>query len=147
LNLRPLLLPGLLLCPALVGAAAPPGEAVIVNLEGQRKFLDASIAFCVERIPDLKADFARARDVAAREIGKAESIIANGITPTLGRDRPLLDMYNAAWSRTADDLVTALKKQNVATACPTLRDNWLAMEADVIVEDWEMYLERNRQQQ
>ena len=55
----------------------------------------------------------------------------------------MLEAYLASWKKNADDLVAALQKQNPATACPTLRDNWASMEAAVVVEDWEMFFDRN----
>jgi hypothetical protein len=133
---------GICLCTA---HAAVPAEAepAPVTLEGQRKFLNASIALCIERVPALKADLDNARDRAEPQIRKAEGIIREQITATIKRDRSLLDRYIAMWSRNADDLLEALKKQRAESACPTLRDNWLAMEADVIVEDWQIYLDRN----
>jgi hypothetical protein len=128
-------------------AVSAEQEVVSVDLQGQRKFLDASIAFCIDKVPALKSELTRAREIAARELGKAEDLIASGIRPTIKQDRPLLEAFLASWKKNADDLVAALKKQNPATACPTLRDNWASMEADVIVEDWQMYLDRNRPEQ
>jgi hypothetical protein len=127
--------------------AAVPVEtaAAQVTLEGQRKFLNASIALCIERVPALKAELANARDRAEPQIYKAEGIIREQIAATVKRDRPLLDKYIAMWSKNADDLLEALKKQSAEGACPTLRDNWLAIEADVIVEDWQNYLDNNLQ--
>jgi hypothetical protein len=135
---------GMCICTA--HAAVPvEAEAAQVTLEGQRKFLNASIALCIERVPALKAELTNARNQAEPQIYKAEGIIREQITATVKRDRPLLDKYIAMWSRNADDLLEALKKQRAEGACPTLRDNWLAMEADVIVEDWQNYLDNNLQ--
>lgn len=133
---------GICICTAHAAVPAET-EAAPVTLEGQRKFLNASVALCIERVPALKADLTSARDRAEPQIYKAESIIREQIAATAKRDRPLLDMYIAMWSRNADDLLEALKKQRAENACPTLRDNWLGIEADVIVEDWQNYLDRN----
>jgi hypothetical protein len=137
------LLLGLCLCTA--HAAAPvEGAEGSVSLEGQRKFLNASIALCMERVPGLKAEFASARSHAEAQIRAAEGIIGDLIAATASRDRRALDKYIALWRRNADDLLSALKLQKAESACPTLRDNWLGIEADVLVEDWQNFLDRNQ---
>jgi hypothetical protein len=142
-KLRYGLLLGLGISAAYAAEPATQDEAPTVILEGQRKFLNGSIAFCIERVPALKAELNNARDLAEPQIGRAEATIARQIAATLKRDKPLLDQYIAAWSKSAEDLLEALKKQRAETACPTLRDNWLGIEADVILEDWENFLVRN----
>lgn len=136
------LLLGLCICSA---EAAAPVEAreTSVTLEGQRKFLSASIALCIERVPALKTGLTDARNHAEPQIHAAEGIIGDQIAATASRDRPLLARYIAMWIRNADDLLEGLKKQNAESACPTLRDNWLGIEADVLVEDWQNFLDRN----
>jgi hypothetical protein len=125
-------------------AAAPVNSKEIsVTLEGQRKFLNASIALCIERVPSLKAEFAEARTHAESQIQRAEAIIFEQVASSASRDPSLLASYIAVWSRNADDLLEGLKKQKAEGACPTLRDNWLGLEADVLVEDWQIFLDRN----
>jgi hypothetical protein len=128
-----------------VARAAVPATAVSapVMLDGQRKFLDASIALCIERVPALRAELASARNHAEPQIRKAEGIIGEQLAASAVPVRALLDRYVATWRRNADDLLEALKNQNAKDACPTLRDNWLAMEADIILEDWQNFLDGN----
>jgi hypothetical protein len=133
---------GFCLCTA--HAAVPvEGREVAVNLEGQRKFLDVSIAWCVERVPALKATLADARNHAEPQIRDAEGIIGEQVSAAASRYRPLLDRYVAMWNSNADHLLAALKKEKAETACPSLRDNWLEIEADVVVEDWQRFLDGN----
>lgn len=137
------LLLGLGICAAEAGEPAREAEGAVVTLQGQRKFLDGSIDFCIERVPALKVELTAARARAVPQIQKAEAIIAEQLAGMRKQDRPLLDLYTTMWSKTADDLLESLKKQRVESACPTLRDNWLGIEADVIVEDWQNFLDRN----
>jgi hypothetical protein len=133
---------GLLISTADAAAPVDSKEAP-VTLEGQRKFLNASITLCIERVPALKAEFTDARNHAESQIQRAEAIIGDQVAATASRDRSLLARYIALWRSNADDLLEGLKKQKAEGACPMLRDNWLGLEADVLVEDWQIYLDRN----
>ena len=134
------------LCGAVLAAEPARTEDLTVTLQGQRNFLNGSIAFCNEHVPAMQAQLARAQELAEREIGKAEDIIAKAIAPTIMQDKPYLDRFLAMWKKNGDDLVAALKKQDAVRACPTLRDNWEAVTAEVMVEDWENYLFANQPQ-
>lgn len=138
--LRPALLLSLGICAGVFAAQSP--EEIVV-LKGQQRFLDASIQMCRERMPALGKDLSAAHDHAARELRKAERLIVDSVAPTIKRDQRHLDMFADMWSRSADQLIEGLKRQNAEQACPTLVANWQAIEADTVVEDWENFLGRN----
>jgi hypothetical protein len=137
----------LLGCGLCAAEPVPAGEAPAtpeVHLEGQRKFLVSSIAWCVERVPALKGELNSARSRAEPQIQKAEALIGEQIAATIKSDKPLLDQYIANWAGNADVLLASLKRQNAESACPTLRDNWQELDADVILEDWQNFLRISR---
>jgi hypothetical protein len=130
-------------CLGTARAAAPVQRETSVNLEGQRKFLNGSIAWCVERVPALAAGLADARNHAEPQIRDAEGIIGGQVSAVAALYRPLLDRYIVMWNSNADHLLTALKKEKAEIACPSLRDNWLEIDADVVVEDWQRFVDGN----
>ena len=117
------------------------GASSITIVLGQLKFLNSSIALCRDKVPALKAELDAARDHAEREIRKAQAIILEQIGNDRGYKRHV-DLYVQMWSKQADDLAEAMKKQDPGRACPTLLANWQAIEADVVLEDWQRFLDR-----
>lgn len=134
------LLVGLPLCAASAEEASQASVAEVRVLRGQWKFLQASTAFCVERVPALKDLMRDVRAHGEVEIRKAENIILR----EAGADRlayqKQIDSYSARWITQAEGLVEALKRQDPQRSCPTLADNWQAADAAVIVEDWRNFL-------
>ncbi len=123
-------------------ALAAQSADEITILKGQQKFLGASIQLCRERVPALDGELSSAYDHAEREIRKAERLIVEATAATIKSDQRYLDQYSDMWSKSADQLIEALKKQSAPQACPTLVGNWQALEAATIIEDWENFFDR-----
>lgn len=134
-----------LLMAAMAGRMASAADAPekVARLAGQRMFLADSLALCRERVPALRQELDAAFSRGEAVIQKAESIIGAEVG---ARDQMHLEAYSQAWLKTARDLVVALQKQKASDACPTLVENWLNAEAETLVEDWHIYLERKREE-
>ncbi len=85
-----------------------PDETTI--LQGQTKFLNASMAMCRERVPSMKRELDDAYDHAEAEIRKAESAIRKETAATIKQDQRYLDLYTAAWSKSADQLIESIEE-------------------------------------
>lgn len=134
----------LMACAAQGGQAPDSAQASGIQvLRGQWLFLKSSTAFCVEKVPAMKGALDNARDHAEETIARAERRIA---IETDGREatyKPLIEAYAGTWTEYAETLIDGLKRQDAAKACPTLLDNWQAADVDLILEDWQGFLDRN----
>jgi hypothetical protein len=127
-------------------AEAPPqAEAApaITALRGQWNFLNSSIELCTLRVPALKAELQEARAHAQSEMRKAEAAILQEVADNPGRLQRYLDLYVANWSTYGTQQAESMKRQDAGKACPVLLANWQAADAELMLEDWGLFLERN----
>lgn len=137
-----------LLAPAIHAAQPPPAtqapaSGTTMALRGQMLFLKSSTAFCIEKVPSLKAAFEDARDRAQQQMHRAEAMIQQEAKQQPELFRPLLETYAGTWNKYADTLVDSLKRQDAAKACPTLLENWQSADVELILEDWRGFVERS----
>jgi len=133
-------------CCAVHAADAPPAAEDTFQVKvfrGQLAFMNSSIDFCTAQVPALKDGFADARDHAEEQIEQAEATVLDEAADNKLGYQPFFDMYAAGWSKYADQLLAALKRQDAHTACPDLLSNWQTTEADQVLEDWRNFVERS----
>ncbi len=123
--------------------AAPEAPDSIRIFRGQWTFMSTSTAFCAEQVPTLKNSLREARGLAEEQMAKAEAIVLEETADSREGYKPYFDQYASMWSRYAGELLAAVKRQDPGKACPDLLANWQAVDADLILEDWHDFVERN----
>jgi hypothetical protein len=123
-------------------AADPPANGIMV-LRGQWNFLNSSVAFCVAKVPAMKAEFDAAHDHAEYEMRRADDTIQQAAANHKAFYQPYFDSYTGGWIKYARTLQQSFERQDPTQACPSLLSSWQDTDADQILEDWRGYVERN----
>jgi hypothetical protein len=144
-NLPAALVLALSVCAAQAADSPPAAEAAdgIVVLRGQWNFLNSSVAFCVDKVPAMKAEFASAHDHAADEMRLADDTILQVAANHRDFYQPYFDTYTGGWIKYADTLLQSFMRQDPVQACPSLLSSWQSTDARQILEDWRGFWERS----